>query len=150
MICSAIEVPAAGLDLAPNPAYVASIAFANSDDDMIAFQTFAHLAAIDLGAPSPKPTSIAGNQLEAAKTLWTSPDGKAEAGVWECTPGRFTANRETNSEICHIVHGRVTLHDGDGRSRDVGPGEMLVLPIGWKGEWTIHETTRKLYFIKFE
>ena len=29
-------------------------------------------------------------------------------------------------------------------------GEMLVLPIGWKGEWTIHETTRKLYFIKFE
>ncbi|MEY3080279.1 MAG: hypothetical protein RJA94_264 [Pseudomonadota bacterium] len=117
---------------------------------MIAFQTFAHLATIDLGAPAPKPTSIAGNQMEAAVTLWTSPDGLAEAGVWECTPGRFTANRETNSEICHIVKGRVTLHDEDGRSRDVAPGEMLVLPIGWKGEWTIHETTRKLYIIKFE
>jgi uncharacterized cupin superfamily protein len=42
------------------------------------------------------------------------------------------------------------LHDTDGRSQDVGAGEMLVLPIGWKGEWTIHEKTRKLYFIKYE
>jgi uncharacterized cupin superfamily protein len=117
---------------------------------MILFQTFAHLANMDLGTPQPKLTSVEGNQLEAAKTLWESPDGLAEAGVWECTPGRFTANRETNSEICHIVHGRVTLHDTDGRSQDVGAGEMLVLPIGWKGEWTIHEKTRKLYFIKYE
>jgi uncharacterized protein len=121
-----------------------------ADKTMIPFQTFAHLADIDLGMSKPKPTSIEGHQLEAAKTLWTSPDGLAEAGVWECTAGRFTANRETNSEICHIVHGRVTLHDSDGRSRDVGPGEMLVLPIGWKGEWTLHEKTRKLYFIKYE
>ena len=67
--------------------------------------------------------------MEAAKTLWTSPDGLAEAGVWECTAGRFTANRETNSEICHIISGRVTLHDQDGRARDVGPGEMLGRPI---------------------
>lgn len=117
---------------------------------MIPFQTFAHLADIDLGAAQPKPTSIEGNQVEAVKTLWKSPDGLAEAGVWECTAGRFTANRETNSEICHIVHGRVTLHDVDGRSQDVGPGEMLVLPIGWRGEWTLHEKTRKLYFIKHE
>lgn len=117
---------------------------------MISFQNFAHLAHIDLGMPKPKPTSIEGAQVEAAKTLWTSPDGKAEVGVWECTPGRFTANRETNSEICHIVQGRVTLHDRDGRAQEVGPGELLVLPIGWTGEWTIHEHTRKLYFIKYE
>ena len=112
---------------------------------MIPFLTFAHLADIDLGAAEPKPTSIEGNQMEAAATLWTSPDDRVEVGVWECTPGRFTANRETNSEICHIVSGRVSLHDADGRTRDVGPGELLVLPIGWKGEWTIHEKTRKLY-----
>ena len=117
---------------------------------MIPFQTFAHLASLDLGAPAPKPTSVAGNQVEAALTLWTSPDGLAEVGVWECTPGRFAARRDTNSEICHIVSGRVTLHDEDGRTRDVGPGEVLVLPIGWKGEWTLHETTRKLYLIKYE
>ncbi len=22
---------------------------------------------------------------------------------------------------------------------------MFVLPIGWRGEWTIHEQTRKIY-----
>jgi len=112
---------------------------------MIPFETFAHLANIDLGAPSPKPTSIEGNQLEAAKTLWTSPDGSLEIGIWECSPGRFSASREFNSEVCHIVSGRVSLHDPDGRTREIGPGELLVLPIGWTGEWTIHEKTRKLY-----
>ena len=25
------------------------------------------------------------------------------------------------------------------------PGEMFVLPRGWRGEWTIHEQTRKIY-----
>lgn len=114
---------------------------------MIEFQTFAHLANIDLGAPEPKPTSIEGNQEEAAKTLWTSPDGKLEIGVWECTPGRFTAVREDNSETCHIVSGRVSLHGPDGRTQEVRPGEVLVLPKGWRGEWTVHEKVRKLYVI---
>ena len=73
---------------------------------MIDFKTFAHLAHIDLGEPQPKPTSLEGDQLEAANTLWTSEDGKIEVGVWECSQGRFTARRDTNSEICHIVSGR--------------------------------------------
>lgn len=117
---------------------------------MIDFQTFAHLALIDLGVAEAKPTSIEGEQLEASKMLWTSDDGLVEVGVWECTPGRFTSVRETNSEICHIVSGRVSLHGPDGHTREVGPGELLVLPRGWRGEWTIHETTRKLYIIHFD
>lgn len=117
---------------------------------MIDFQTFAHLSSIDLGEAAAKPTSITGDQYEASHTLWSSDDGLVEVGVWECTPGRFTAARETNSEICHIVSGRVSLHNSDGTSKDVGPGEVLVLPIGWSGEWTIHETTRKLYILHFK
>ena len=41
---------------------------------------------------------------------------------------------------------RVRKMPGDA-ARDVGPGELLVLPIGWRGEWTIHSTTRKLYVV---
>lgn len=114
---------------------------------MVDFQTFAHLAGIDLGTPQPKPTSVEGNQVEAAKVLWTSTDGKVEVGVWECSPGRFTAARDDNSEICHIVSGRVTLHGPADAMKEVGPGEVLVLPVGWRGEWEIHETTRKLFII---
>ncbi|GAA4161068.1 cupin domain-containing protein [Shinella granuli] len=112
---------------------------------MISFENFGDLLQRDIGAFAPKPTSIEGDQQEATLPLWTSPDGKMETGIWECTPGRFTADRSEIAEICHILSGRVTLHNGDGTSRRIGPGEMFVLPLGWRGEWTIHEQTRKIY-----
>ncbi|SIR36345.1 hypothetical protein SAMN05880582_11128 [Rhizobium sp. RU20A] len=112
---------------------------------MLHVDNFGDLLALDLGAFAPKPTSIEGNQEEAAATLFTSADGKTEIGVWECTPGRFTADRSAAAEICHLLSGRVTLHEGDGTARDIGAGEMFVLPRGWRGEWTIHEQTRKIY-----
>ncbi|WP_377295229.1 cupin domain-containing protein [Rhizobium sp. SG2393] len=112
---------------------------------MFHVDTFGDLLALDLGAFAPKPTCIAGDQQEAAVALFTSADGKTEIGVWECTPGRFTADRTAAAEICHLLSGRVTLHDGDGTARTIGAGEMFVLPLGWRGEWTIHEQTRKIY-----
>lgn len=114
---------------------------------MIDFLTFSSLAAIDLGKPSPKPTSIAGDQMEASVQLWASSDGLLKIGVWECTPGRFTASRETTSETCHIIAGHLSLHGPDGQTQELGAGQMLVLPKGWRGEWTIHETVRKLYIL---
>ena len=114
---------------------------------MVDALTFLPPDGLELGPLTPKPTSIQGDQREASRTLFASPDGRLKIGVWECTPGRFTAVRETNSETCYIVSGRVTLHNEDGEAREVGAGEMLVLPKGWRGEWTIHETTRKLYIL---
>lgn len=112
---------------------------------MIHVENFGDLLSRDIGAFAPKPTSFAGDQQEASVVLWTSPDGGMETGIWECTPGRFTADRTKIAEICHILTGRVSLHDEDGTSRDIGAGEMFVLPLGWRGEWTIHERTRKIY-----
>lgn len=114
---------------------------------MIDLQTFMHLAGIDLGEPAPKPTSVEGDQREAAKTLWMSEDGSVEVGVWECTPGRFTADRSSSSEICHIISGRVEMRTLEGAVRELGAGDLLVLPQGWRGEWVLRETTRKLYLI---
>ena len=112
---------------------------------MIHVENFGDLLSRDIGAFAPKPTSIEGDQQEAATVLWTSPDGKMETGIWECTPGRFTADRSEIAEICHILTGRVSLHNADGTSREIGAGEMFVLPLGWRGEWTIHERTRKIF-----
>ena len=112
---------------------------------MTYFQTFSHLASIDLGPPRPKPTSVAGQQLEASAVLFKSNDGLLEIGVWECTPGRFTAVRDAMSETCHIVSGHLTLHGPEGRKQEVRAGEVLVLPKGWRGQWELHESTRKLY-----
>lgn len=104
---------------------------------MIHFLTFSSLASIDLGKPSPKPTSFVGDQMEASVELWASSDGLLKIGVWECTPGRFTASREMTSETCHIIAGRVSLHGSDGYTRELAAGQMLILPMGWRGEWTV-------------
>lgn len=112
---------------------------------MIDLETFKHLAGIDLGAPAAKPTSVEGDQQEAAKTLWVSADGSVEVGIWECTPGRFTADRSNSSELCHIISGLAEMRTLDGEVREVKAGDLLVLPQGWRGEWRLHETTRKLY-----
>lgn len=114
---------------------------------MIEFLATTDLAALDLGEASPKPTSIDGEQREASRQLFCSNDGKLSVGVWECSPGRFLAERANNSETCHLISGRITLRGEDGQIRDLAAGDMLVLPRGWRGEWMLHETTRKLYII---
>ncbi|MES0004316.1 MULTISPECIES: cupin domain-containing protein [unclassified Mesorhizobium] len=116
--------------------------------DLIDLSTFRDLAKAEIGAFSPKPTSIEGDQVEAVRSFFQSPDGTVDVGIWECTPGRFTADRSDSSEICHIISGRVELSRIDGEVRELGPGDLLVLPQGWKGEWLIRETTRKLYMIQ--
>lgn len=105
------------------------------------------LADIDLGDFGPKPTRLTENQTEASRQLWQSDDGLVAVGVWECTPGRFTADRRTSSEICHIISGRVEMRHEDGTIQLMGPGDCLILPMGWMGEWNILEQTRKLYIV---
>ncbi|HWT98562.1 MAG TPA: cupin domain-containing protein [Terriglobales bacterium] len=115
---------------------------------MIDFSTFKDLASADIGPFAPKPTCLEGDQQEAARTLFESVDGSMSIGIWECTPGRFTADRTKSSETCHIISGRVEMRHVDGKTEILGPGDLLVLPQGWAGEWRILERTRKLYIIK--
>lgn len=115
---------------------------------MIDLQTFADLAAQPLGGFAAKPTSLTEGQTEASAKLWASPDGRTSIGVWECTPGRFTADRSKAAEVCHIISGSATVSNQDGSVvRDIGPGDLLVLPLGWIGEWMIHTQMRKLYIM---
>lgn len=115
---------------------------------MIDLNSFGDLLALDLGDFAPKPTTFTEGQVEAAKQIWASENGITKMGVWECTPGRFSADRTKSSEICHVLSGSATVkgkHGGD--KRRIGPGDVLVLPLGWEGEWTIHEQLRKTYVL---
>ncbi|WP_172292885.1 cupin domain-containing protein [Pseudoruegeria sp. HB172150] len=115
---------------------------------MIDLQTFADLASVQLSAFADKPTTLTEGQQEASAPLWTSADRRTKIGVWECTPGRFTADRTAAGEYCHIIAGRASVSNADGSgTREIGPGDLLVLPQGWTGEWVIHEHMRKLYVI---
>ncbi len=114
---------------------------------MLDLSTFQALAGLDLGAWVDKPTTLTRGQREAARSLWTSPDGRIDIGVWECAPGRFTADRSRSAEFCHFLSGRIAMTHHDGTRRELGPGDALLLPQGWTGTWEILETTRKIYVL---
>jgi uncharacterized cupin superfamily protein len=114
---------------------------------MIPLPLGAHLrhdnaATAELPAPQPKPTSRS-NQAEATLNVWSG--DSAHAGVWECGPGEFTADRSNETEVCHIIAGSGTVVGEDGVRADIGPGSLLVLPKGWRGTWFVTETIRKTY-----
>jgi uncharacterized cupin superfamily protein len=106
----------------------------------------AEASALTLNGPSPKPTTLDPGQQEWSNALYS--DGKAalRMGVWECSPGRFTVTR-TTAEICHVLSGRATLTAADGSQIELSAGSNFVLPVGWQGEWDVHEQIRKIYII---
>nr|WP_240940750.1 cupin domain-containing protein [Planosporangium flavigriseum] len=77
-------------------------------------------------------------------SVWQS-TAPTSTGIWECDPGEFTASRDGYSEICTILSGSGTVVGEDGVSADIGPGSLLVLPMGWRGTWVIKEKMRKTY-----
>lgn len=104
-------------------------------------------SSVELPPATPKPTSIDG-QRESSHDVWVSDDGRFETGVWECSPGTFTARRDGYDEVATIVSGTATVVDGDGLVTELVPGSILVTPAGWTGTWTIHEPMRKTYCIR--
>ena len=115
---------------------------------MIPLEVFNDLSTTSVGEFNPKPTTLTDGQTEAINILWKSPDGNTSIGIWECTSGRFTADRSVAGEYCHIISGKASVTNADGSgTREIGPGDLLVLPQGWVGEWVIHEHMRKLFVI---
>jgi len=115
---------------------------------MISLEAFGDLQAYPKGEFNPKPTTLTPGQEEALQPLWESLDGRTKVGIWDCTEGRFTADRTEAAELCHILSGRATVINQDGGGeRTVGAGDLLILPQGWRGEWIIHEEVRKTYVL---
>lgn len=102
---------------------------------------------VPLPEPSLKATSLDG-QMESSLEVWVSPDSHFETGIWECSPGTFTATREGYDEVATIVSGTATVTDSHGVITELGAGSVLVTPSGWIGTWVVHETLRKIYVIR--
>lgn len=98
---------------------------------------------LSLGPHSAKPTSIDGAQTEAARSVWSN--SRIDTGLWECTPGVFTATREGYTEICTILSGRVVIEVEGSEAEEFGPGDVMIMPSGWAGTWRVLEPLRKHY-----
>ena len=66
--------------------------------------------------------------------------GRLGVGAWRV--------QYTEHEFCHLLSGRVRLHDDAGGDAVVlEAGQSFVVPAGFSGVWEVLEPARKLYAI---
>lgn len=107
-----------------------------------AYLTNAHH--MGLGTPTAR-APLSGTPMEASADLWAH--NRLEVGVWECTPGCFTARRDGYDEVMMVLSGSGTLHDDSGVAFPLEPGSVVLTPNGFTGWWEIDETIRKIFAI---
>jgi uncharacterized cupin superfamily protein len=102
---------------------------------------------------TPKPTAVTPGVVEGSVDLWTGEAGResgagtVETGIWEASPGSFTATRDGHHEICYLLSGRVTLTETGEAPIELRAGDLFVTPAGWTGVWQVHETLRKVFVV---
>lgn len=104
---------------------------------------------LPLGERNLRVGSFTDGQTEASKLFLSSEEDGIKFGVWDCDPGKFDSHRKADSEISYIISGSAkVVDDKTGEFVDVSEGDVLFLPLGWKGTWEINEPLRKFYIAK--
>jgi uncharacterized cupin superfamily protein len=105
----------------------------------------ADLTAKHLGQPSAEPLS--GEIMTRSKIFFTSDDQKIVSGTWECEPGISRWEFMTRGEVIHVLSGRMTVQRDGEAGVELTAGASAVFPVGWRGQWTVHETLRKVFVV---
>jgi uncharacterized cupin superfamily protein len=100
-------------------------------------------------AGGPRGAATAGAPVSRTRgvLLHKGEGGRPEAGVWECTPGRWECRVERD-EFCYFLSGRSVYTDESGERTEVGGGDAAWFPAGWTGVCEVLETVRKVYVIR--
>ena len=99
----------------------------------------------NLSPQGQRPGADDGDPQLSAEVIATDERSGTVVGVWTCTPGGWPVESRANTEVAHILAGRATITDSDGQGRIVGPGDVVVLPVGWSGRWDVVDEVRKVY-----
>jgi uncharacterized protein len=75
---------------------------------------------------------------------WTSIDGRVETGLWRREPDAWSFERPYD-EVALILDGLGTIETEDGRTLQLGPGDLFVTPKGSKGTWRVAHTLTKFF-----
>lgn len=89
---------------------------------------------------------LQGHPVHRASNAFTDASGQFFCGRWSSSPGKWRV-RYTESELCVITAGRVTIESVAGESQSFAVGDAFVVPAGFEGTWTVHEECAKLYAI---
>ncbi|MCF8070007.1 MAG: cupin domain-containing protein [Desulfobacterales bacterium] len=78
--------------------------------------------------------------------LWKGSNGRPEAGLWECTPGRWRLSIPAD-EFCHFISGDALYESVTGDKINVSAGTCVLFPAGWEGTCTVKKTIRNVYML---
>lgn len=82
------------------------------------------------------------------RTFVTEHNAQGNIGFWECAPGGWPVIDRQDTEVAYILSGQGRITDeATGTVYSVGPGDLVVLPVGWTGRWDITEALQKVYVI---
>jgi uncharacterized cupin superfamily protein len=93
-----------------------------------------------------QPDAIEGESKSSGLLLHKAPDGQAESGLWQCTPGSWRLSIP-GDELCYFLSGHATYTEHNGETIDVTPGTVVHFPSGWTGRCDVHETMRNTYIL---
>lgn len=98
-----------------------------------------------LGQPTAEPLD---GPIKVRKEIFLSDTVNGiTSGTWECEPGRSRWEFTERGEVVQIIAGRMTVTEDGGEPVELSAGTTAIYPIGWKGEWEVHETIRKVFVI---
>jgi len=105
-------------------------------------------AEVQVDHPRPDRLLSAHSPRRETRNFYTHPSGVFSAGEWRCESGRwhivFAADK---AEYFHVLEGRLSIEDEMGRRVEFLPGQGGVIPAGFKGVFTVHESVRKHYVV---
>ncbi|WP_373505496.1 cupin domain-containing protein [Aestuariivirga sp.] len=90
---------------------------------------------------------IEGRPVARNAILSRSEDQTACTIVWDCSEGKFNWHYDFD-ETVYFIEGSVTIEDGHGPARTLGPGDVIFFPAGSHAVWTVHEYIRKVAFCR--
>ena len=94
-------------------------------------------------APLDPANVMDGDPKVRSRTLWRSPDGRSQRGVWEITPG--TVRDVEVDEMFVVLTGRARVVIEGGPTLELAPGTVGILNAGDRTVWRVTETLRKVY-----
>src|SRR5690349_779501 len=97
----------------------------------------------------PRPDRLVrGNPKRTTWNHFTNDSGEVYAGVWSSEGGSWRIEfGPTEDEFFFIIAGRVKIIGDDGQSAEIGAGESLIIPAGFKGVFDVIELVTKHYMI---
>jgi uncharacterized protein len=91
---------------------------------------------------------IEGNPTRTTWNHYTNDSGEVYAGVWACEVGAWRIEMgPREDEFFFVTEGRCRLTSDDGVAVEIGAGESLLIPAGFKGTFAVLAPVKKHYMI---